>query len=117
MEIFRRLFKRRAAPKKIKEWISVTFKMKAVGEFGNAEERASVHEFTKRLSAVILERQVGVYDGDEYGKGEGSLYMYGPNADELFDVIRPLLVDWEPLKGGYAIKRYGARERSERIEF
>jgi len=117
MGFFGKLFRRRPSPERPQEWIAVYFKLSSGGEFGNAEERAMVHKFADKLESVIEERQIGVYDGDEYGNGQGALFMYGPNADLLFDAVYPLLSTWKPLKGGYAIKRYGMAERRERIEF
>lgn len=90
----------------------------ASGEpFGTPEERSIAQEFSRRLAATINENKAGIFDGDEYGEGQGALFMYGPNADRLFDVVSPLLNAWGPLKGGYLIKRYGVPERSERIDY
>ena len=97
--------------------VAVHFKLSTSGQFGSSEERAMVHRFSDSLASVIEDQQIGVFDADEYGNGEGALFMYGPNADRLFEVVYPLLSTWSPLKGGYAIKRYGVPERSERIEF
>lgn len=70
------------------------------------------------FAEVILKSGAGVFDGDEFGNGECGLFMYGPNADRLFNVVEPLLRGWKPLEGGYAIKRYGTPAgQSERIEF
>jgi len=77
------------------------------GEHGSEEERDSVHRMTDRLAEVIAIAKAGEFDGDEFGGGECTLYMYGPDANRIFSLIFPLLKDWEPLKGGYALKRYG----------
>lgn len=115
MRVFGKIFRSRSLPRSPQEWIAVHFELSS--EFGSAEERAKVHKFTDKLAAVIDEQQAGVFDGDEFGNGHGALFMYGPDADELFVVVYPLLSSWEPLKGGYAIKRYGMQGREERIEF
>jgi hypothetical protein len=114
---FRKIFGRRASAECPKEWIAVRFKLSTSGQFGSLEERAMVHRFSDSLASVIEDQQIGVFDGDEYGNGEGALFMYGPNADRLFEAVYLLLSTWSPVKGGYAIKRYGVPERSERIEF
>jgi len=99
------------------EWIAVYFNF-SDSDYGTQAERDSIHRFTDILSAAIQQSGEGVFDGDEFGNGECGLFMYGPSADRLFCVIEPLLSGWEPLKGGYAIKRYGAPvEQRERIEF
>jgi hypothetical protein len=114
---FRKIFGSRPTPESPQEWIAVYFKLTSGSEFGSTEERAVVHRFTDKLASVIEEQRAGVFDGDEYGNGQGALFMYGPNADRLFDVVYPLLSAWELLRGGHAIKRYGMPERSERVEF
>ena len=99
------------------EWIAVYLKV-SNDEYSTEEERDSFHQFTDKLAEVILNSGAGVFDGDEFGNGECGLFMYGPNADRLFNVVEPLLRGWTPLAGGYAIKRYGAPAgQSERIEF
>ena len=99
------------------EWIAVYLKV-SNDEYGTEEERDSIHQFTDKLAEVILKSGAGVFDGDEFGNGECGLFMYGANADQLFNVMESLLRDWKPLAGGYAIKRYGAPAGlSERIEF
>jgi hypothetical protein len=71
-----------------------------------------------RLQEAIAIKAAGEFDGDEFGDGEGVLSMYGPDADALFAAIVPLLRDWNALKGGYAIKRYGPPgSRAEKINF
>jgi len=91
------------------------------GEFGSTEEREAIHEFEDELSDAIADAGVGEFDGDDFGKGESILYMYGPDADKLFDVVQPLLQRSALTKGGYAIKRYGEAEdedaREVRVDF
>ena len=116
LEFFRMIFGRQPTPQEPKEWIVVNFRLSTGQEFGSTDERALVHQFTQRLAALIEESKAGNYDGDEYGGGQGALYMYGPDADRLFEVVSPLLSAWELLKGGHVIKRYG-EARSEQIDY
>ena len=118
MGILRKLIGKKETSSEPKdEWIAVYFKLDA-GLFGTQEERDLVHMFTDKLDEIIRASGEGVFDGDEFGNGECGLFMYGPNADRLFDAVEPLLKNWGPLRGGYAIKRYGAPlEQRERIEF
>jgi hypothetical protein len=116
MGFLRGLFRSRSRTAKGQEWIAVHFRLSG-GTFGTSGEREMVHAFTDKLASIIEESRSGVFDGDEFGAGGGTLFMYGPNADRLFDAVHPTLKTWEPLKGGYAIKRYGDRNHSERIEF
>jgi hypothetical protein len=98
------------------EWLAVCFKL-SDSQFGTAEERDAAHRFSDQLAAAIEAHSVGKFDGDEFGNGEGVLFMCGPNADELFDAVYPTLKTWEPLKGGHVIKRYGQKANRERIDF
>jgi hypothetical protein len=52
---------------------------------------------------------IGEYDGNEMATdlSDGSIYMYGLNADSLFDVANPILATVTFMKGAKAIKRYG----------
>lgn len=117
MELLRKILKGKNIEPTKDEWIAVYFKLSS-GEYGTQEERDSIHRFTDRLTEIIAKSNMGIFDGDEFGNGEGGLFMYGGNADQLFDVVEPFLRTWEQLKGGYVIKRYGAPPgQGERIEF
>ncbi len=61
------------------------------------------------LEAAINDADVGEYDGNEVALdgSEAILYAYGPDADALWDVMRPVIVEASPNPGSYAIKRYG----------
>ncbi len=97
--------------------VLVSFKLRSPG-FGDHAERDAIHRFTAELAAAIAGSAVGEFDGDEFGEGECTLFMYGPDADRLFAVVQPLLISWKPLKGGSAIKRYGPPGSSEqRVNF
>jgi hypothetical protein len=99
-----------------KEWVAVYIKLSG-GEFGNHDEREAIRHFSRELDSEIQGHNAGVFDGDEYGNGECCLFMYGPNANNLFAAIEPLLRSWKPLRGGYAVKRYGSPDKCERIDF
>ena len=57
--------------------------------------------------------------GHDIGAGEGVLYVHGPDADALTEVIRATLSDAESGIDAYAIKRYGPDDdetaREERV--
>jgi hypothetical protein len=77
-------------------------------KFGTSEERESIHALSDELEAVIQAQRQGEFDGDEFGGGICTLYMYGPDADSLFTAIEPLLRKSPLTKGASVIKRYGA---------
>ena len=66
-------------------------------------------ELENKLEAAIEEAKIGEYDGNDVAVdgSDGYLYMYGTNADALFEVIRPILEATEFMKGAKAKLRYG----------
>jgi hypothetical protein len=102
------------SPKLPKDCIAAYFKLSAPN-FGTIDEVKEIHKFAGQLAEAIEASGVGVYDGDEFGEGGCGLFMYGPDADRLFDVVYPLLSSWEKMRGGRIIKRYGQPGRSETI--
>lgn len=69
-------------------------------------------ELEEKLEAAIAAAEAGEFDGNEVAAdgSEGSLYMYGPDADRLFDVIKPVLVQSPFMVGASVTKRYGPPE-------
>ena len=66
-----------------------------------------------RLEAALTEAKVGEYDGNEVAVdgSDGYLYMYGPNADALFKVVRPILEATDFMRGASVTLRYGPPEK------
>ena len=66
-------------------------------------------ELENKLEAAIEEAKIGEYDGNDVAVdgSDGYLYMYGTNADALFEVVRPILEATEFMKGAKAKLRYG----------
>ncbi|MGB8929705.1 MAG: hypothetical protein WCC48_00485 [Anaeromyxobacteraceae bacterium] len=62
-----------------------------------------------RLEAALAKAGVGEFDGDEIAVNlaDGSLYMYGPDADRLFAAIRPVLDATSFMCGAMVRLRYG----------
>jgi hypothetical protein len=79
----------------------------ADNSYGTAEERERIRELSHKLDELITSREVGQFDGDEFGGGNCVLFMYGPDADELFSALEPILKSSSLTMGGWAIKRYG----------
>ena len=66
-------------------------------------------ELEERLESAISAAGVGEYDGNEVAVdgSDGYLYMYGPDADKLFEIIRPILERTSFMGGAEVRKRYG----------
>jgi hypothetical protein len=80
-------------------------------------------ELEEQLEKAISEAKVGEYDGNEIAVdgSDGSLYMYGPDADRLFAVVEPIIRTSSFMKGAQAKRRYGgagsgAREAISKID-
>ena len=79
----------------------------AGGEAGSPDERARLVKLQDEVSAAVDAAGVGLFDGDEWGGGECVLYLYGADADRLFDAVRPVIAKLPPRSGSFAIKRRG----------
>jgi hypothetical protein len=66
-----------------------------------------IEELESTLERRIASAGVGEFDGDEFGEGTCRLFMYGPDADRLYEVIESILKAAPAARGGFAIKRYG----------
>jgi len=56
---------------------------------GNAEEHKRIAALEEQLAAAIKEAGAGEFDGDEFGNGFCTIYMYSPSADRLSQLCNP----------------------------
>lgn len=75
--------------------------------FGTEAEREAIFELSDRMEAAINAASAGEFDGNEFGGGECTLYMYGPDADRLYNSVVAILQGSRLSRGGHVIKRYG----------
>jgi len=68
------------------------------------------------LIAALETQPVGEYDGNEIGAGVATLFLYGPDADALFNAVFPILRTSFLVKDGQIVKRYGPPEDGVREE-
>ncbi len=70
------------------------------------------------LEPAISDAAVGEYDGNEIAVdgSEATLFAYGPDADALWGVMRPIVEQASPPPGSYAIKQYGDPEDFDTLE-
>src|SRR3954463_11032333 len=63
----------------------------------------------QEIEEAIAAAGVGEFDGNEVAAdgSDGSLYMYGPDADRLFEAIRPVLASATCISEVVAPVRYG----------
>jgi hypothetical protein len=104
MTIFGNLFSKKniQAPKEPEHAVIVHFK------YGKTDLQP-IFDLEDKLKQAILQANVGEFDGNDVAKdgSDGYLYMYGPNADKLFAVVRPILIASEIMVGATAKLRYG----------
>jgi hypothetical protein len=81
-------------------------------------------ELEDKIEAAIKRSNVGEYDGHEIATdgSDGILYMYGPSADRLFEIVEPILKQTDFMQGAVVTKRYGppkegVRETISRIMY
>ncbi len=96
------------SPMKSPEHAVLVYLKLSNGQMGTEKERADCHALEDRLERSINAKQAGEFDGDEFGEGFCTLYMYGPDADALFKAVEADLKSAPLLTGSYAIKRYGS---------
>ena len=86
-------------------------------EFGDFDEREAVFALEDRLIEAISSKKAGEYDGHEFGGGFGTLYMYGPDVDQLFDAVIATLKAYGSRPGSYLLKRCGGPgSKQEKID-
>lgn len=75
--------------------------------FGSEEEQNRIYGLSDQLETAIATENAGEFDGDEFGDGSCTLFMYGPDADALLAAVEPILRASPLAEGAYAVKRYG----------
>lgn len=73
------------------------------------DELEPLHALEDRLREAIAQAGVGMLDGHEINMdgSDGSLYMYGPNAEALYKAVKPVLEQVDFMKGATAQLRFG----------
>lgn len=86
--------------------------------FGTPAERQDLMAFEPRLEAAATAAAAGMFDGDEFGGGECVWYLYGPDADALWQAVEPIVREAAKQPGAYVIKRRGppGQTQEERVD-
>jgi hypothetical protein len=75
--------------------------------FGNPEEQHLVAELEDDIQRELTEEDTGLFDGDEFGGGSCTIFLYGPSAEALATSLLRVLQRHSLPSGSYAIKRFG----------
>lgn len=75
-------------------------------------------ELEEQLELALSEAGVGEYDGNEIAVdgSDGTLFMYGPDADRLLQVIEPVVRPCPFMKGAHVRRRYGGPDSDHELE-
>ena len=65
-------------------------------------------DLSDKLTEAIESANVGEFDGNEIGGGETVLFMYGPDAEALFQAVEPILIRAESAHSARAVIRWGS---------
>jgi len=89
----------------------------ASGPKGNEDEFKRIAKLEDQLAQAVEKASSGDLDGDEFGDGFCTIYLYGPSAERMFASVQHTLKGFRAASGSYVIKRYGKPgSKQDRIE-
>lgn len=73
------------------------------------DELDELHALESKLRILLFNKEVGELDGHEINMdgSDGTLFLYGHNAEELFKTIEPLLLQTPFMKKAEVHLRFG----------
>jgi hypothetical protein len=101
MNIFSNLFKRNA-PEPEQQAVIIHF------QYG-LNDLAQLFALEEKLEATITSARVGEFDGNEIAVDlhDAYFFMYGPDAEKIFQVILPVIQSASFMNGASVKLRYG----------
>lgn len=91
----------------------VTILLGGLEDFGSKEQQEEIHAIEEKIEEVLPEG--AELDGDEFGDGECTIYMYGPSADMLLSAVKDLLQK-SPFTHIEVTLQYGPPQDSATVE-
>jgi hypothetical protein len=87
-------------------------------EYGSTD-LSELFALEEQLEAVLASTGAGDLDGNEVAVdgSDGTLFLYGPDADALLAAIRPTLEAARFMKGAHVTLLYGPEDDAKRVEF
>lgn len=84
-------------------------------EYGSTDLEP-LFELEGQLEALLEDGVHGEYDGNEIAVdgSDGFLYLYGPDAENLYNAIKPILLASTAIKNAVATLRYGPPDEGVR---
>lgn len=88
-----------------------------IGSLDGGSKLDAVFDFEDILMKAIEENGVGNFDGNEFCEGPDetsvTFFIYGPDANVLYETVKPFLSFLPKLPGSYILKQSGDRKREE----
>jgi len=75
--------------------------------FGTEAEDESLCQLEAELEKCLTENKFGAWDGHETGGGYHKIFLYGPCAERLSEVVLMKVLEYPALPGSYMVKRFG----------
>jgi len=85
--MFSRIFGKKEAPAKSPDQAVIVHVPLSDRANGTQEEFAHLTALEEKMEEAIATAGVGEFDGNEFGQGDFTYFMYGPDADRLFAVV------------------------------
>ena len=86
---------------------AVIVRLRGNGLPAEVYEKHDISTLQDQLREVIKKKKLGEFDGNEFGPEETVLYMYGPDAEQLFAGVESVLRAYPLCKEGVAVIRRG----------
>mgnify|MGYP003342074831 CR=1 FL=1 len=107
MSFISRFFSKDESPAKAPDQRVIVHVPLSDGANGTSEEFAHLTDLEEKMEEAVVAAGVGEFDGNEFGQGNFTYFMYGADADLLFAVVEPILRGDSQTKKGHAVLRYG----------
>ena len=78
------------------------------GSFGSEDEVEEIRLLGDDCEELVREQRAGAFEGEEFGDAECVLYFAGPDAEQIWHVISPIVRASRLARGGHVVQRFGA---------
>lgn len=114
MSFISRIFGKNEPPTKSPDQAVIVHVPLSDGANGTREEFAHLTALEEKMEEAIAVAGAGEFDGNEFGQGDFTYFMYGTDADRLFAVVETILRGDSQTKKGHALLRYGPPGSTQR---
>lgn len=81
----------------------------------NESKLDALFAFEDVLREIVEINRVGTVDGNEIGDTTITFFIYGKNADAIYDILFPVLSRFPFRPGSYVIKHYRGKNPHEEL--